>query len=190
MSIAAEANFGTVGGDWTPLASVGSIRIMSALAGGTELIRSEMGSPPTFLAGNRAFIRAGTMIFSYALNSIFSAAYAAAINEWMFRGGAVPARARYLGLLASGTELAGNNYARLDTDGLFAAPTAADPSVLQLSSSPATFQANATFTGTAVNQIGLYSAASGGTPLITVPVSSQDIASGSEVTVAPIITLT
>lgn len=182
-----EVNFGTVGADWTPVTGVDEVRIYSALTAGT-LLATDTDTPVTFSTGNRAFVAAG-MAFSFGTNSVFSGAYAQSINEWLWRSGAAPARARYLGILNSGTELSGGNYARLDTDSLFGSATVADPSVIAFTAGNATFQSSATFTGTA-NQLGLYAALSGGSPLITIPVAPQTIANGNLVVVAPTVTLT
>lgn len=186
VTAAAELNFGTVAGDWTPLA-VDEVRLHSALTGGT-LLASDTDTQITYVAGNRAFIRAG-MTFDFGSNSIWSAAYSATVNEWLWRSGTAPAQARYLGLLNAGTELSGGNYARLDTNTLWAAASVADPSSISFTGGAQQFIASATFTGT-VNQLGLYSATTGGSPLITIAVTSQAVANGDEVTVNPTITLT
>lgn len=184
-TVAVESDYGTIAGDWAP-ASVDEGRIYSAAAAGTLLARGS-DTAVALTTGRRLFVRAG-LVFQVGTNSFFSAAYAQAIGEWLFRSGATPARARYLGILNSGTELSGGNYARLDTDTLWAAATVADPSVKAFTSEQV-FQANATFTG-ANNQVGLYAASTGGSPLIILTHSAEIINSGDEVRVNPSFSLT
>lgn len=199
-SVATEAdeiNFGTVAGDWTPVAGIDETWIYSALTGGTR-IATDSDTAITYSVGNRAFIAAG-LTFSFGTNSLFSAAYSNSINDWLFASGATPSRARYLGLLNSGAELTGGNYARLDTDNsaspFFGSATAGasetDPASITFTATQNFLggTTTATFTGT-VNQYGLYAAATGGSPLITVSVSSQPVASGDTIEVNPTITLT
>ncbi len=186
VATSAETDFGTVAGDWSPL-TLDEVRVYNALTAGTELA-ADTDTAITYAAGNRAFVTAPITI-TLGDNSIFSAAYSATVLEWLFRGAAVPARAQYLGLLNSGTELSGGNYARLDTDTLWATPTLADPSSISFTGGAQTFIASATFTG-ATNQMGLYAAATGGTPLITIGGFTETVATNNEVTVNPTITLT
>lgn len=183
---ATEIDFGTVGGDWTA-SNVDEVRFYSALSGGTELW-SDTDTAIAYVAGNRAFVASGST-FSFGDNGIFLAAYAQTIADWLANSGTAPAQLTHLGLLNSGTELSGGNYARLDVSSLWAAATVADPSVLAFSGGAATFIASATFTGT-VNQLGLFTASTGGVAQCTLAVAAQTIAASDQVTVNPTITLT
>ena len=123
----AVADFGTWGADWTPT-TIDETRVYSALTNGTILF-SDTDTSESYASGDQASVASGISA-SFASNAEFVSSYAQSILEWLLRSGSTPARARYIGLLNSGVELSGGNYARLDTDGLFAAPTSADPSVL------------------------------------------------------------
>lgn len=180
-----EIDFGTVGAGWTPT-TVDQGIVYSALNAGTELF-SQTDTQITYAVGNRAFVTAGSLVCRFGSNGVWTAAYAQDVMEWLLRGGPTPARARYLGLRNSGTELSGGNYARLDTDGLFSAPNLANPS--ETTTGVQQFQSSATFTGL-VNEYALYAANTGGAALIVVSVNADTIATGNEVTVDATITLT
>lgn len=186
----AEINFGTVGAGWTPL-TVDELRIYSALSAGT-LIYTAADSGITYVAGNRAFVASGNHTVQIGSNSIFTAAYSATILDWLVNSGSAPAQLTHAGLLNSGTEASGGNYARLAVSSLWGTATTADPSSISFSGGATNFlggSTTATFTG-AVNQIGFFTALSGGTPQVTLSVSSQTINSGDTVEINPTITLT
>lgn len=189
VATASEIDFGTVAGDWTPSTGIDVVDFYSASSGGT-LLYTGTDTAISYATGNRAFVASGST-FQLGDTGSFSAAYLQDIVDWLVNGGSAPARARYLGLLNSGTELSGGNYARLDTDTLFPAASTADPAASAFASAVNFLggSTTATFTG-AYNQLGLFSAASGGSPLITVSVTSQTVASGDTVEVQPTVTLT
>lgn len=187
VASANEIDFGTVAGDWSPVASIDTVDFYDAASSGNLMFSGVDGSPITYSTGNRAFVAAGATL-SVGTNSIFAAAYLQDIVDYLVNAGGAPSQLQYAGLLNSGTELTGGNYARLDCNALWASATVADPSVKAFTA-VTTFTASATYTGTA-NQIGFYTAASGGSPLCTVAVSSQSIGSGDLVEINPTVSLT
>lgn len=189
VATAAEIDFGTVAGDWTPTTGIDIVDFYTAASGGAWLY-SGTDTSINYSVGNRAFVRAGHT-FSIGTNALFTASYLQTIVDWLVNGGSAPAQLTHAGLLASGTELSGGNYARLDVSSLWGTATSADPAVKSFSGGAALFTTGATYSGSP-NQIGFYTAATGGTPQCTLSYSAETITGGGseDIEINPTITLT
>lgn len=156
-----------------PAGTVTHIAIMDSLVGGNMLARGELSEslviganePPVFLAGDVLFYLTGNMSVAYKTRLLN-----------LFRGTSIPGIAPHFSLWngspeSTGSELAGDNYARAPIT--FAAPAEqASGQLLMSNSLVVTFNRPSTPWGV-WNHSAIYSAATGGEPVYLQPMTEN-----------------